>query len=55
MDVFEFIPCSLILVLLICGLKNHGIVDSTLPVESFLIVNLIERGHLLVVGRSGIF
>jgi hypothetical protein len=54
-EVFEFGPSSLILVPLLCGLKNYGIVGSALPAESFLIVNLIEEGNLLVAGELMIF
>jgi hypothetical protein len=45
----EFGP-NPILVPLFCGLKNHGIVGSTLPEGRLLIVNLIEQGYLLVAG-----
>jgi hypothetical protein len=44
-----------ILVSLLCGLKNHGIVDSILSGRRFLIINLIEQGYLLVVGYPMIF
>jgi hypothetical protein len=46
---------SPILVPLICGLKNHGIVGSALPGRRFLIINLIEQGYLLIVGYPMIF
>jgi hypothetical protein len=51
----EFRLSSPILVPLLCGLKNYGIISSALPAGSFLIVNLIEQGHLLVVGGPMIF
>jgi hypothetical protein len=53
-EALEFSP-SPILVPLLCGLKNHDIVGSTLPGGSFLIVNLIEKGHMLVTGTTMIF
>jgi hypothetical protein len=43
MKALEF-STSLILVLLLCDLKNHAIVGSTLLVQRFLIINLIEQG-----------
>jgi hypothetical protein len=46
---------SPILVTLLCGLKNHGIVGSALPGGRFLIINLIEQEYLLVVGYPMIF
>jgi hypothetical protein len=46
---------SPILVPLLCGLKNHGIIGSALPGGRFLIVNLIEQGYLLVAGTPMIF
>jgi hypothetical protein len=46
---------SLILVPLLCDLKNHGIIGSALPMRRFLIINLIEQGYLLVVGYTMIF
>jgi hypothetical protein len=52
-EALEFRP-NLILVLLLCGLKNH-IVGSALPGGSFLIVNLIEQGHMFVAGTPMIF
>jgi hypothetical protein len=52
---FEFRPSSLILVPLICDLKNHDIVGSALPVEKFLIIDLIEQGRLFVVSLVGGF
>jgi hypothetical protein len=54
-EALEFRPFSLILVPLLCGLKNHGIIIFALPVGSFLIVNFIEQGHLLVVGGTVVF
>jgi hypothetical protein len=44
-----------ILISLLCDLKNHVIVGSVLPVQKFLIINLIEQGYLLVVGYLMIF
>jgi hypothetical protein len=41
LEALEFEP-SLILVPLLCGLKNHDIIGSALSGERFLIVNLIE-------------
>jgi hypothetical protein len=55
LEALEFRPSSLILVLLLCGLKNHLIVDSALLAGRFLIVYLIEQGHLLVVGGPVVF
>jgi hypothetical protein len=52
--VLEFGPIP-ILVPLLCGLKNHDIIGSALAGGSFLIVNLIEQGHLLVTGTPMIF
>jgi hypothetical protein len=46
---------SLILVPLLYGLKNHGIVNSALPGGRFFIINLIEQGYLLVAGYPMIF
>jgi hypothetical protein len=46
---------SLILVPLLCGLKNHVIVGSTLPEGRLLIVNLIEQTYQLVAGTPMIF
>jgi hypothetical protein len=46
---------SPILVLLLCGLKNHGIIDSALSGGRFSIINLIEQGYLLFVGYPMIF
>jgi hypothetical protein len=54
MEALEF-RTSLILVPLLCGLKNHGIVGSTLLGERLLIVNLIEQGYMLVAGTPMIF
>jgi hypothetical protein len=51
----EFRPSSLILVPLICDLENHDIVGSALPVEKFLIIDLIEQGRLFVVSLVGGF
>jgi hypothetical protein len=47
-EALEFRPSSLILVPLLCGLENHGIVGSTLSAERFLIIDLINQGHLLI-------
>jgi hypothetical protein len=44
----EFRVSSPILVSLLFNLKNHGIIGSSLPARRFLIVDLIEHGHLLV-------
>jgi hypothetical protein len=44
-----------ILVLLHCGLENHDIVGSALSTGRFLVVDLIEHRHLLVVGGLVIF
>jgi hypothetical protein len=41
-ETLEF-ETSLILVPLLCGLKNYGIIGSALPRERLLIVNLIEQ------------
>jgi hypothetical protein len=49
-EALELRASSPILVSLLCGLENHGIVGSALPVGIFLIVDLIEQRHLLVVG-----
>jgi hypothetical protein len=46
---------SLILVSLLCGLKNYDIVGSVLPGGRLLIVNLIEQGYLLVACTLMIF
>jgi hypothetical protein len=54
-EVLEFRPSSPILVLLICGLENHGIVSFALPIGGFLIVDLIEQGGLLAVGGLVVF
>jgi predicted transcriptional regulator len=54
METLEF-GLSPILVPLLCGLKNYDIIGSTLHGGSFLIVNFIEQGHLLVVGTPMIF
>jgi hypothetical protein len=53
-EALEF-DTSLILVSLLCDLKNYAIIGSTLPVRRFLIINLIEQGYLLVVGYPMIF
>jgi hypothetical protein len=53
-EVLEF-GTSLILVPLLCVLKNHGIIGSALPRGRLLIVNLIEQGYLLIVGTPMIF
>jgi hypothetical protein len=54
-EVLEFRPSDLILVPLFYGLKNHGIVISTLPIGRFLIVDLIDQEYLLVVGGPVVF
>jgi hypothetical protein len=54
MEAPKFGP-SPILVPLFCDLKNHGIIGSDLPGGSFLIVNLIKQGHMLVVRTTMIF
>jgi hypothetical protein len=54
-EALEFKASSPILVPRICGLKDYDIVSSALHAERFLIVNLIEQIHLLVVGGSVIF
>jgi hypothetical protein len=46
---------SLILVSLLCGLKNYDIVGSALPGGRLLIINLIEQGYLLVACTLMIF
>jgi hypothetical protein len=46
---------SPILVSLLCDLKNHAIVGFALPVQRFLIINLIEQEYLLVLGYTMIF
>jgi hypothetical protein len=48
-EAFEF-ELNPIIVPLLCGLKNHDIVGSVLAGGSFLIVNLIEQGHMFVAG-----
>jgi hypothetical protein len=53
-EALEF-ETSLILVPLLYDLKNYDIVGSALSGESFLIINLIEQGYLLVVGYPMIF
>ncbi|WP_428025499.1 hypothetical protein, partial [Arcobacter sp.] len=53
-EALEF-STSLILVSLLCDIKNHSIVGSALPVQRFLIINLIEQRYLLVVGYPIIF
>jgi hypothetical protein len=53
-EALEF-STSPILVSLLCDLKNHAIAVSALPVQRFLIINLIEQGYLLVVGYPMIF
>jgi hypothetical protein len=47
-EALEFRVSSPILVSLFFNLENHGIIDSSLPAGRFLIVDLIEHGHLLV-------
>jgi hypothetical protein len=54
-EAFEFRASSLIPVPLLCSLENHDIVGSVLPVGRFLIIDLIEYGHLLVVGGPLVF
>jgi hypothetical protein len=54
METLEFGP-SPILVPLLCDLKNYDVIGSTLHGGSILIVNLIEQGHLFVVGTPMIF
>jgi hypothetical protein len=44
-----------ILIPLLCGLKNHDIIGSALSKGRFLIVNLIEQGHLLIAGTPMFF
>jgi hypothetical protein len=51
----EAVEFGIILISLCCDLKNHVIVSSTLPVQRFLIINLVEKGYLLVVGYPMIF
>jgi hypothetical protein len=53
-ETLEFGP-SLILIPLLCGLKNHDIIGSALLGGSFLILNLIEQGHLLIARTPMIF
>jgi hypothetical protein len=53
-EAFEF-STSPILVSLLCDLNNHAIISSALPVQRFLIINLIEQGYLLIVGYPMIF
>jgi predicted transcriptional regulator len=53
-EALEFGPRPIV-VLLLYGLKNHGIIGSALSGGSFLIVNLIEQGHMLVEGTPMIF
>jgi hypothetical protein len=43
-EALEF-STSPILVSLLCDLKNHDIVGSSLSVRRFLIINLIEQGY----------
>jgi hypothetical protein len=47
----EFRVSRPILVPLLYSLKDHGTTGSALPIGRFLIVDLIEHRHLLVVGR----
>jgi hypothetical protein len=54
-EVLELRAFSLIVVPLICCLEHHDIVGFALPVRGFLVVDLIEHGHLLFVGRPMIF
>jgi hypothetical protein len=53
-EALEF-STSLIFVPLLCGLKNHDIVGSALPLRRLLIINLIEQGYLVVVSYPMIF
>jgi hypothetical protein len=46
---------SSILIPLLCGLNNHGIIGSVSTGGRFLIINLIEKGYLLVIGYPMIF
>jgi hypothetical protein len=54
-EVLKFRPSNPIIVSLLCGLENYGIAGSALPSGRFFIVDLIEQGHLLVVGGSVVF
>jgi hypothetical protein len=53
-EAFE-LGIRLILLPLLCGLKNYVIVSSALPEGRFLIIDLIEQEHLLVAGTPMIF
>jgi hypothetical protein len=54
-EALEFRASGAILVPLLCSLKNYGIVGSALPTVRFLIIDLIEQGHLLIVGGPVVF
>jgi hypothetical protein len=54
-EALEFRLSSPILLLLLYGLENHVNVSSALLAVRFLIVDLIEQGHLLIVGGPVIF
>jgi hypothetical protein len=41
-EALELRESSLALVLLLCGLENHGIIGSAMPERRFLVVDLIE-------------
>jgi hypothetical protein len=54
-EVFELRASSPALLPLLCSLKNHDIISSALPARKFLVVDLFEYGHLLVVGGPVVF
>jgi hypothetical protein len=54
-EALEFKASSPAIVPLLCGPENHDIASSALPVGRFLILDLIEHEHLLVVGGSVVF
>jgi hypothetical protein len=54
-EALELRASSPVLVLFLCCLQHHDIVDSALSTRGFLDVNLIEQGYLLVVGRPMVF
>jgi hypothetical protein len=54
-EVLKFRLSNPIIVPLLCGLENYGIASFALPAGRFFIVDLIEQGHLLVVGGSVFF
>jgi hypothetical protein len=54
-EVFELRASSPALLPLLCSLKNHDIIGSALPARKFLVVDLFEYGHLLVVGGPVVF